>query len=436
MNSSIDSASASYFLVRKLFNSGFWLRLCALLTVFFSLTFISCKTKSGGQLERQESGDATSGNRSSGTGQDGLALLSEDEVIVRGKVHAIRLDSADFRVNALRVGAQTFYKYETPVVFFEMPKDSDYVEILRCPSDVIVHGGEDTIDDVEIGASSLDLETAIFARNNFWEAATSSPGCIMVASSYTDLSFEDTFSPTGEFNYYIRACVDEERLVGTRQFGTSHCSRLVSRSGAHKHVNKRSQDELMKLEKAASIRSRIDTINRRIVDKTMELNQKLYDCQQRHQVRVVSKEKHKAISGIIGGATALGIPAIAAMTGLRGRALIGSAVVGVGAATVLSSLYVTGSHTASGYPKDAPACYNSTATAKIAGQIRNQKGAEEADLGLLCSCAEALSAQTEIYTLAKDLKNQLEVQQSILGTVKADETHMDSSATDADPSQN
>ena len=192
----------------------------------------------------------------------------------------------------------------------------------------------------------------------------------------------------------------------------------------------------MKLEKAASIRSRIDTINRRIVDKTMELNQKLYDCQQRHQVRVVSKEKHKAISGIIGGATALGIPAIAAMTGLRGRALIGSAVVGVGAATVLSSLYVTGSHTASGYPKDAPSCYNSTATAKIAGQIRNQKGAEEADLGLLCSCAEALSAQTEIYTLAKDLKNQLEVQQSILGTVKADDSTMDSSATDADPSQN
>lgn len=258
----------------------------------------------------------------------------------------------------------------------------------------------------------------------------------MVASSYTDVSFEDTFSPSGEFNYYIRACVDEERLVGTRQFGTSHCSRLVSRSGSHKHINKRSKDELMKLEKAAALRGRIDTINRRIVDKTMELNQKLYDCQERHQVRVVSKEKHQTISGIIGGATALGIPAIAAMTGLRGRALIGSGVIGIGAAAVLSSLYVTGSHTASGYPKDAPGCYNSTATAKIAGQIRNQKGAEEADLGLLCSCAEALTTQTEIYTLAKDLKNQLEAQQSILGTVKADDSEIPDSPGASDQGQN
>ncbi|MCB9229606.1 MAG: hypothetical protein H6618_08340 [Deltaproteobacteria bacterium] len=347
-----------------------------------------------------------------------LELLEKNDLITRPKVHAIRLDSGDFRVSGLRVGEEVFYRYATPVVFFTMPQDSDYVEILRCPDNVIIHGGRDVIDYADMGSTDLNEEVAVFARNNFWEAAVATSGCVMVASSYTDSSFEDTFAPTGSYHYYIRACVDEDRLTGTEDFGHIHCSRMVSRSLPHRHKNQRSREELQALEKAASFRSRIDTLNRRIVDVTMEMNQQLYDCQERHQQKVVTKEKKKSISNIIAGVTALGIPAISAMVGFRSRAAVGTSVaVGIGSAAVLSSLYVAASQTVSAFPRDAEACYDSGSTEKIVGQVRNQNAIESQDHALLCSCGEALASQGELYTLTRELENQLDLQQVYLNRV-------------------
>lgn len=247
-----------------------------------------------------------------------LALIEEKEIFKRDKVHAIRLDASEFRINALRIGEQTFLNYATPILLYEMPPEADYVDILRCPSNVIIHGGADTLDYVELGSKDLETETRIYQRNNFWEAAATTSGCILIASSYTDTSFEDTFSPTGEFNYYVRACVDRERLTATQEFSTINCSRQVSRSTNHKHTNKRARRTMEAMQKASDQRGRIDTLDRQIVNKTILLNSQFFDCQKRHQKRVIDQEKKKAIGNILATSIAIGLPVLG-YVGFRAR---------------------------------------------------------------------------------------------------------------------
>lgn len=247
-----------------------------------------------------------------------LSLIEEDEVISRPSVHPILLDENNFRINGLRVGQQTFLKAETPVVIYEMPLQADYVEILRCPDNVIIHGGADSIDYVELGSKDLQTETRIYQRNNFWEAAVITPGCILIATSYTDTSYEDSSASSGTFNYYIRACVDQGRLLNIEGFSSTNCSRQVSRSPEYNHINRRQKAELEALAEASLVRSKIDTINRQIVNKTIELNQQLFGCQEKHQTRVINEEKKSAISAILGGVIAFGIPVLGTV-GFKGR---------------------------------------------------------------------------------------------------------------------
>lgn len=248
----------------------------------------------------------------------GLALIEADELVNRPKVHPILLDENNFRINGLRVGEQTFLKAETPILAYEMPPQADYVEILRCPENVVIHGGADTLEYVELGAKDLEAETRVYQRNNFWEAATAASGCILIATSYTDTSFEDVSAPSGAFNYYMRACVDHDRLLSIDGFGGINCSRQVSRSVVHKHVNKRQTAELEALAEAANIRSKIDAINRQLVYKTIQLNQQLFECQEKHQTRLVSEGKKSAIAAILGGVIGLGIPILGA-AGFKAR---------------------------------------------------------------------------------------------------------------------
>ena len=244
---------------------------------------------------------------------NGLALIEARDLVSRAKVHPILLDESNFRVNGLRVGQQTFLKAETPVLIYDMPTQADYVEILRCPENVIIHGGADTLDYVELGSKDLETETRIYQRNNFWEAAVAASGCVLIATSYTDTTYEDTTAPSGSFNYYLRACVDQDRLLDVDNFSGINCSRQVSRSSEYSHINKRQKAELEALAEASKIRVKVDSINRQIVSKTMQLNQQLFECQQKHQTRVIDEEKKSAISSILGGLILFGIPVVGAV---------------------------------------------------------------------------------------------------------------------------
>ena len=274
--------------------------LCFMALVCLMLS-LACKTKSK---------DSTLEDPTDGSGADGLLLIEAKDLVTRPKFHPILLDESNFRINGLRVGQQTFLKAETPVIIFEMPSQADYVEILRCPENVIIHGGADTLDYVELGSKDAETETRVYQRNNFWEAAIVASGCILIATSYTDTTYEDVSAPSGSFNYYMRACVDQDRMHAVDGFSTVNCSRQVSRSSEFEHINKREKAELEALEEASRVRSKIDTINREIVAKTMQLNHQLFECQQKHQTRVMSQEKKSAISAILGGVVLFGIPVL------------------------------------------------------------------------------------------------------------------------------
>ena len=268
-----------------------------------------CKSKPENNTPKEQVDKFNSGN---------LSLIEADDLVKRADVHPILLDENNFRVNGLRVGQQTFLKAETPIIIYEMPPQADFVEILRCPENVIVHGGADTLDYVELGSKDLETETRIYQRNNFWEAAVATSGCVLIATSYTDTSYEDTSAPTGTFNYYVRACVDQDRLLNVEEFSSTNCSRQVSRSSQYNHVNKRQKAELEALVKASEIRSKIDTINRQIINKTIQLNQQLFECQEKHQTQVVSQEKKSAIGAILGGVIGFGIPVLGTL-GFKAR---------------------------------------------------------------------------------------------------------------------
>lgn len=239
-----------------------------------------------------------------------LALIEATDIFTKDPVHGIRLDQPEFRISAFRVGIQTFLQHDTPILSYEMPLDSDFVEIIRCKDDQLIFGGADYLHQVELGSKDLAEETKIFQRNDFWQAALSQSDCLLLTTSYTDLSFEDTFATTGSYRYYIRACIEPDRLSGAREFSSKNCSRFVSQSTAVEHVNKRSEEELAVLKASSDLTSQIHSLNRSIIYKTMLLNKQLFQCQERNQKKVLTYNKKNAIANILGVSVAVGIPAI------------------------------------------------------------------------------------------------------------------------------
>ena len=239
----------------------------SLYRVYLSILFSSCAP------QRQDSFSLWKDPKA------GAFALIEAKKPLFAPVHSIRLDEASFKVQGLRVAKRRYLDYSTPVLSWKLPPKADYVQILRCPSRTIIHGGGHFIDYVELGASSADEETRVYQHNNFWEAALGSSGCLLIADGLSDEIFEDSFAETGSYHYYARACVHPKRLLGVKYFSTANCSRQVTRSPLYEHVNKRSLEERKKLSKLWSIRNSIDSLGRAILEKTSDLNKSLYLCQ-------------------------------------------------------------------------------------------------------------------------------------------------------------
>lgn len=270
----------------------------ALFLASFLLVSSSCKflVKSKADLS-DKGGDEASSQ---------LGLLEEIDNRYERTLHPVVLDEANFKVKNLRVGEKTFLDHSTPVLEYDIPKDADYVEVLRCLHDVIINGGSYTIDYVELGSKNQMEETRIFQNNNFWKSALEVAGCEQLVSSYTDTTFEDPSAPTGKYYYYLRACIDKPRLIVKGVGDKNYCSRQVSRSTEYTHVNRRDQKSLETMKKRHNIQQQYNSLSLLIAEKNSYRNNLLAACERKHKKKLVSDQTRTAIGSILAAGPLIG----------------------------------------------------------------------------------------------------------------------------------
>ncbi len=253
------------------------------LIFLFCAFFFSCKTT----RDEKRGKDNPNGE---------LGLIQA--IQTRSNVNILRLDDIDFRVDKVRANLQNFLNYQTPTVIFTLPELADYVQIIRCDKDALIYGGDRLIDWVALTAKDAKTEAAIFARNNFWEAASNNSNCTLVASSNSSYQFEDMTAPDGSFRYYIRACIDPTRIEGASGITTVNCSRQIAATNDITNQNFRRLGEISALAKAQKLEDEIYQLGRKLQAYTIDLNNQLAQCQTKEQARIAHQEALKELTDL------------------------------------------------------------------------------------------------------------------------------------------
>ncbi len=169
-------------------------------------------------------------------------------------ISALDLDTNKFLIMRLSVGMETYIQSQTPVLNFDRPVDSDYVEIMRCPTNIAIQGAADTIhlENIELTSLASAERDRLYRNNDFYRAGIAA-GCTQLTQGMSAATFYDSWAPNGRFRYLIRACVAPERLTDTDKLSNRNCTRQVAISSAVKdYVNSRTQQQRDYLQKATA----------------------------------------------------------------------------------------------------------------------------------------------------------------------------------------
>ena len=127
-----------------------------------------------------------------GAGADYDASKGFKRVDNRKPVSAFLIDEAEFKMNGVQVGLQDYLTYETPVITYFMPRNADFVEIIRCPGSVLLTSREGKLLNVEATSKTNEELSEILREVNFWKQAEESGKCTLIASEYnSSLTFHD-----------------------------------------------------------------------------------------------------------------------------------------------------------------------------------------------------------------------------------------------------
>ncbi|MBI2603285.1 MAG: hypothetical protein HYW48_09535 [Deltaproteobacteria bacterium] len=214
-----------------------------------------------------------------------------------GKVSAFELNDSKFLVHRVTIGLQTFMNSESPVLKFDLPADTDFVQIKRCPTDASIAGEVDTIklEDIELSDMSASEKDRLYRNNNFFLHADDA-ACTEVSTGTIKTTFFDSWAPTGNYRYLVRACVGQERLSGTENLITDQCSRQIAVSSPLKdYVNKRKDAENKYLAEANKISSEVDALFRSLQRSATEYSEAFKDYGEDEFQKAVGKEKKDAI---------------------------------------------------------------------------------------------------------------------------------------------
>jgi hypothetical protein len=308
----------------------------------------------------------------------------------RAPVSAFLLDEAEFKINGTQVGLQDYLDHETPVVNYLLPKNADYVEILRCPSEVALLSRSGKLINIMAGSKNVTELTDALKETNFWKQAEESTKCSLIASEYnTSEVFHDESAPSRDLYYLVRACVSPDRLSDTKYLGKRNCSYMLGVTIVLEGFkNLRSQKNIEALDNASQEKRKMDSLGREIYTKTVDLNNVLYECEKKETERKIRVARKGAISKIIG-------------LGLSIGASIYTAPTGMGAKELFKTIWET---------KD-----------DVAGRAVNISGVIS-DLtsdpdDFPRSCVEHKKLLTEIYAISQDFKLSHEKYSSLLDSI-------------------
>ena len=334
------------------------------------------------------------------------------ETSKRAKVHPITLNEVGFRVNRVQTNEIEFLRSKAIVVVYQIPELADYVQILRCPANLIISGGEDVLQNLEMYTATVEEETRVFRRNNFWQAAMSKPDCKEITGSTTDSTYVDSSVVTGNYTYFIRACVNEDRVLAKDQFTTRNCSRQVTQSVRHTFYGKRASSERETLLRANRLLQRIDVLKREIDAAMGQHREALAECQKSNpeskMLKASQVDAHRqmtfmasggAIGAVTGGLVGASMAAsknwkVKAGAGVAG-ALVGGGL-GVLAGSIATNIEAAFNYNIEGLPRDPQECYADEYQDLAAG--KQFLGAK------ICSCADIPKLEFDIRKKSSNLR--------------------------------
>jgi hypothetical protein len=197
-------------------------------------------------------------------------------------VSAFTLDTISFTILGVSVGLQNFMDSKAPVLSFQLPRDADYVEVLRCPSNAVIMSSTNAISMAKLPsiiASQSDL-LSFYQQNDIFNGAAQTSSCMLVADALNRNSFVDSIAPSGNLVYLLRACVNPVRLTDAEKLSSRNCSLVVAVSpNLNGFVNSQQEDIQENLRMAASYSGKKDAVALRMQYIAAQANAALDKCE-------------------------------------------------------------------------------------------------------------------------------------------------------------
>ncbi len=171
-------------------------------------------------------------------------------------ISAFDLDDSPFMAQQVVVGMEAFFDTSVPTLNWKLPKNADYVEILRCWTGVdFSAAGTSTLSprDVTLGSMTLLEKTAYFRSHKIWDVAQKQEAkCTLISDGATGTNFADSFAPSTDrtspetmtFFYLLRTCVNPSRLTDQDKLSSRNCSQQVAVTGDITDFKSKYTDEL------------------------------------------------------------------------------------------------------------------------------------------------------------------------------------------------
>ncbi len=208
------------------------------------------------------------------------------------QVSALSLDDLRFGIVGVAVGLQDFIASQAPTLSFQLPRDADYAEIMRCTNEVIISAGlnQVVLADVSISAMSEAEQASFYRRNDIFRGAAQNQGCLLVADALAQNTFVDLLAPSGDYRYILRACVNPARLTDSDKVSSRNCSLRVAVSSPLKgYVNARLEAQQKNLRLAQSAAGKLDQASIQMRQLASDANNSLDYCENVEHTRKVNK---------------------------------------------------------------------------------------------------------------------------------------------------
>ena len=218
------------------------------------------------------------------------------------RVSALDLEGARFAIEYLTPGYQQYLNAETLVLTFDRPIDSDYVEILRCRSDVIINTGIVLIDfkDWALNGMTENEKISMYSAGDVFTMALAEQGCTYLNEASLEENIPDSWAPSGSYRYLATACIAPNRLTDTHLYSKRNCSRRFALSPLVHYTNKRKEDEKAAIHDLETVRSGLDILASTLGEQAFTLIEAMDTCERREQQRAVATELKNSVLQLVG----------------------------------------------------------------------------------------------------------------------------------------